>query len=55
MRSPSLEPDQIYEPQNTDFSRVRQQLWEYNEKGIQLVFYDQAGTGRWHGRVSNHL
>jgi GWxTD domain-containing protein len=41
------EPDQILEPTITDFSRNRQQLWDYREKGIQLVFYDQTGTGRW--------
>jgi len=41
------EPDQIFEPTITDFSRNRQQLWDYRDKGIQLVFYDQTGTGRW--------
>jgi GWxTD domain-containing protein len=41
------EPDQIFEPTAADFSRGRQQLWEYREKQLQLVFYDQTGTGRW--------
>ena len=41
------EPDQILEPQSADFQRNRQQLWEYREQGIQLVFFDQTGTGRW--------
>ena len=41
------EPDQILEPTITDFSRNRQQLWDYREKGVQLVFYDETGTGRW--------
>jgi GWxTD domain-containing protein len=41
------EPDQIFEPSITDFSRGRQQLWDYSERGIQLTFYDQDGTGRW--------
>jgi len=41
------EPDQIIEPQVADFSRNRQQLWEYRNMNTQLVFYDQTGTGRW--------
>ena len=41
------EPDQILEPQVQDFQRNRQQLWEFREQGLQLVFYDQTGTGRW--------
>lgn len=41
------EPDQIVEPQVGDFSRNRQQLWEYRNQNLQLVFYDQTGTGRW--------
>ncbi len=41
------EPDQIVEPQVGDFSRNRQQLWEYRTQNLQLVFYDQTGTGRW--------
>lgn len=41
------EPDQILEPTFTDFQRGRQQLWEYRNRGIQLVFYDETGTGRW--------
>jgi GWxTD domain-containing protein len=41
------EPDQILEPTITDFSRNRQMAWDYREKGIQLVFYDETGTGRW--------
>ena len=41
------DPDQIIEPQVGDFSRNRQQLWEYRNFNMQLVFYDQTGTGRW--------
>lgn len=41
------EPTAIYEPTVGDFQRGRQQLWEYRERGIQLVFYDQTGTERW--------
>lgn len=41
------DPDQIVEPQVGDFSRNRQQLWEYRNLNLQLVFYDQTGTGRW--------
>lgn len=41
------DPDQLLEPQAQDFSRNRQQLWEYRGLNLQLVFYDQTGTGRW--------
>jgi GWxTD domain-containing protein len=41
------DPDQILEPTFTDFQRDRQQLWEYGELRLQLVFYDESGTGRW--------
>lgn len=41
------EPDQLLEPQGQDFTRNRQQLWEYRGLNLQLVFYDQTGTGRW--------
>jgi GWxTD domain-containing protein len=41
------EPDQILEPTSNDFQRMRQQLWDYRDKGLQLTFYDQTGTGRW--------
>lgn len=41
------EPDQVVEPTFTDYSRNRQQVWEYRGMGLQLVFYDQTGTGRW--------
>lgn len=41
------DPDQIIEPQAGDFSRNRQQLWEYRNLNLQLVFFDQTGTGRW--------
>jgi len=27
--------------------RVRQQIWEYRELRIQLIFFDQTGFGRW--------
>ncbi len=41
------EPDQIIEPAFTDMQRVRQQIWEYNGRALQLQFFDQTGTGRW--------
>lgn len=41
------DPDQVVEPTFTDYSRNRQQVWEYRGMGLQLVFYDQTGTGRW--------
>jgi len=41
------EPDQLIEPQVADFSRNRQQLWDYRGLNLQLVFYDQTGAGRW--------
>lgn len=41
------EPDQIIEPPFTNISRARQQVWEYNERGLQLQFFDQSGAGRW--------
>ncbi len=41
------EPDQLLEPQGQDFTRNRQQLWEYRGQNLQLVFFDQTGTGRW--------
>jgi GWxTD domain-containing protein len=41
------EPDQIIEPSFTDLSRVRQQVWEYRDRALQLQFFDQTGAGRW--------
>lgn len=41
------EPDFILEPTVTDFNRNRQQLWEYRDRGLSLVFFDETGTGRW--------
>ena len=41
------EPDQILEPQINDFQRNRQQIWEYRTQNLQLIFFDQTGTGRW--------
>lgn len=41
------EPDQIIEPQPADFSRNRQQVWDYRAYNLQLVFFDQTGNGRW--------
>lgn len=41
------EPDQLTEPQVADLGRGRQQYWDYRGLGMQLVFYDQTGTGRW--------
>lgn len=41
------DPDQVLEPQTQDFQRTRQQVWEYRNLNLQLIFYDQTGTGRW--------
>lgn len=41
------EPDQIIEPRPHDYQRNNQQLWDYRRYNMQLVFYDQTGTGRW--------
>jgi GWxTD domain-containing protein len=42
------EPDNIYDSGAMDPSaRVRQQVWEYRELRLQLVFVDQTGFGRW--------
>lgn len=41
------EPDQLIEPAVQDFQRNRQQVWDYRRLQLQLVFYDQTGTGRW--------
>ncbi|MEO7521151.1 MAG: GWxTD domain-containing protein [Gemmatimonas sp.] len=42
------DPDNIYDSGMTDPSaRVRQQVWEYREWRLQLVFLDQSGFGRW--------
>jgi GWxTD domain-containing protein len=41
------EPDQLIEPTVADFRSTRQQLWDYRGLNMQLVFYDQTGTGRW--------
>jgi GWxTD domain-containing protein len=41
------EPDQLLEPQMNDFQRNRQQVWEYQSMNMQLIFYDQTGSGRW--------
>lgn len=41
------EPTQILEPTMGEFQRGRQQLWEYRNRNVQLVFFDQTGTGRW--------
>lgn len=49
------EPDQIVEPQFSDFQRNRQQLWEYRSRGFQLVFYDETGTGRWRMTQSSEV
>lgn len=46
------EPDQIYEQGLAGFGeRGRSQVWEYRGPGVQLVFYDQTGFGRW--RLTN--
>ena len=42
------DPDNIYDSGLNDPSaRVRQQVWEYREMRLQLVFLDQSGFGRW--------
>jgi hypothetical protein len=41
------EPTQVVEPTGGGYQRGRQQLWEYRDGGMQLVFYDETGTGRW--------
>jgi len=41
------EPDVLMEPAGAEFQRGRQQVWEYQALNLQLVFYDQTGTGRW--------
>lgn len=46
------DPDNIIDTGlNDPNARVRQQIWEYRELRIQLVFMDQTGFGRW--RLSN--
>ena len=41
------EPDVLHEPPGAEFARGRQQIWEYQNLNLQIVFYDQTGTGRW--------
>ncbi len=42
------DPDNIYDSGATDpNARVRQQIWEYREYRLQIVFIDQTGFGRW--------
>jgi len=42
------DPDNIFDSQPTDLSqRNRQQVWEYRQWRLQLVFFDQTGLGRW--------
>ena len=41
------EPDVVLEPPGAEFQRGRQQVWEYQGMNMQIVFYDQTGTGRW--------
>jgi GWxTD domain-containing protein len=42
------DPDNIYDTGlNDPTARVRQQVWEYREWRLQLVFLDQGGFGRW--------
>jgi len=46
------EPDQVYDKGLSGFGdRGRSQVWEYSAQGVQLVFYDQTGFGRW--RLTN--
>ena len=42
------DPDNVIDTGlNDPNARVRQQIWEYRELRIQLVFVDQTGFGRW--------
>jgi GWxTD domain-containing protein len=42
------EPDQVYQQGGADATaRGRAQIWEYRADGVQLVFVDQSGFGRW--------
>ncbi len=42
------DPDNIYDSGMNDAnSRVRQQVWEYREQRLNLIFTDQTGFGRW--------
>lgn len=42
------DPDNIFDSGlNDPNARVRQQVWEYREWRLQLVFSDQSGFGRW--------
>jgi GWxTD domain-containing protein len=42
------EPDQIFDPGGPDVTvRGRQQIWDYRNPRLQLVFVDQSGFGRW--------
>ncbi len=42
------DPDNIYDSgANDPNARVRQQVWEYRQWRLQLVFLDQTGFGRW--------
>ena len=42
------EPEQIFDPNSPDQAvRGRQQIWEYRDPRVQLVFVDQSGFGRW--------
>jgi GWxTD domain-containing protein len=42
------EPDQILDPNGPEQNvRGRNQVWEYREPRVTLVFTDQSGFGRW--------
>jgi GWxTD domain-containing protein len=42
------DPDNIVDTGMTDpNARVRQQIWEYRELRVQILFVDQTGFGRW--------
>ncbi len=42
------DPDNIFDSgANDPNARVRQQVWEYREWRLQLIFIDQSGFGRW--------
>ena len=42
------DPDNMFDSGMTDpNARVRQQIWEYRDLRVQIVFVDQTGFGRW--------
>lgn len=42
------DPDNIFDAPNTNINnRNRQQVWDYREWRLRLVFFDETGLGRW--------